>query len=328
MVRVISFAILCVAVMTSRTTFGEGFEPLARPLENANLSPFMMGLLLPTTAPASILGRGESDWSVATHWISNFVEDRRGNRAAVGDGETFIGSLRYARGFGDFEVGIDLPYVRHSGGFLDSIIVDWHDFFGLPQGGRDVVPDGRLLFELREANSSILLDSPSKGFGGAKLHIARALEIGKGTTAGRLTIKLPTGELDEFTGTGGVDVSASIHHDRNLTGRFSIGGWLGASRLSLPDDRRDIARQAVFGGGIVVRMIITPAMVLKAQWASHSPVYDSELSVLRHAPGILSFGGSVRLSSRDVVDIAVLENWPNGDTSPDFSFGFTWRRSS
>ena len=288
----------------------------------------MLGFSLPTTAPASLLGRSESAWSVTTHWISNFVEDRRSNLAAVSDGETFIGSLRYARGFGDFEIGIDLPYVRHSGGFLDSIIVDWHDFFGLPQGGREGAPDDRLLFQLEERNASIRLDSPSKGFGDAKIHLARAIDIGEGATAGRLTIKLPTGELDALTGTGGVDVSASIHHDRNLGGRFSIGGWLGASRLSLPDDRRDIARQAVVGGGIVVRMNITPAMVLKAQWASHSPVYDSELSVLRHAPGILSLGGSIRLSPRDVVDVAVLENWPNGDTSPDFSFGFTWRHSS
>lgn len=178
------------------------------------------------------------------------------------------------------------------------------------------------------APATILLNSPSSGVGDEKIPLARAFGTGQGATAARLTIKLPTGELDTLTGTGGVDAGVSVHHDRRDSRRISLGARLGASRLSLPDDRRDIARQAVVGGGIVARMNITPAMVLKAQWASHSPVYDSEFSVLRHAPGILSFGGSIRLSPRDIVDLAVLETWPNGDTSPDFSFGFTWRRSS
>ena len=301
---------------------------LGMPLENSNLSPFMLGLSLPNAASTSVLRTGASAWSLTAHWVSNYAEAERGAALVTSDGETFIGTLRVARGFDGFEVGVAMPYVRHSGGFLDSIINDWHEFFGLPQGGRDAAPDDRLLYQLREGSAVITRNASSRGVGDVRIHLARGLEWGVGSTAARLTFKLPTGDLDRLTGSGGLDATASIHHERALSERVHVGAWLGVSALSLPDDRRDIARQTAVGGGIVVRMNVSSSIMLKAQWASHSPIYDSALSVLRQAPGILSFGGSVQLSAQDVVDISVLENWPNGDASPDFSFGFTWRRTS
>ena len=303
-------------------------DPLAVPLENANLNPLLLSHALPGVAPVVPLGPGQSSFSLRTHWVSNFADSGNDTAVAVLDGETFIGSLRFARGIGAFEWGIELPYVRHSGGFLDPIIVDWHDFFGLPQGGREMVRDDQLRYEITARDTAVLLDRPVRALGDVRLHVARPVVTKVGATSWRIEVKAPTGDLDRLTGTGGVDATVSLHHERTLNERWSIGAWAGASWLSRPDDRAELARQGILGGGIVARMKLTGSVVLKAQWAGHSAAYDSDLPVLRRAPGILSFGGSIRLGARDVLDIAVLENWPNGEASPDFSFGLAWRRFS
>ncbi|MDO8528026.1 MAG: DUF3187 family protein [Deltaproteobacteria bacterium] len=41
----------------------------------------------------------------------------------------------------NMEVGIEVPLLHFDGGFLDSFIQNYHDFFGFPNGGRDQVAD-------------------------------------------------------------------------------------------------------------------------------------------------------------------------------------------
>ncbi|PWG73499.1 hypothetical protein DF186_22760, partial [Enterococcus hirae] len=76
----------------------------------------------------------------------------------IADGEIYKLALsasgRYsARGFGS----VRLPLLPQGGGFMDSILVDWHDFFGLPQGGRDRVRNDQYRF-FYERDGEVLLD--------------------------------------------------------------------------------------------------------------------------------------------------------------------------
>lgn len=50
----------------------------------------------------------------------------------------------------DLEIGLELPLMRFEGGFLDSFIQNFHDFFGFPNGGREEIPNGAYLFRVRE----------------------------------------------------------------------------------------------------------------------------------------------------------------------------------
>jgi hypothetical protein len=58
--------------------------------------------------------------------------------------------LALQQGFGErFEFGLEIPYVMHREGFLDRLIIDWHDFFHLPQGERDDLPRDRLAYRVQ-----------------------------------------------------------------------------------------------------------------------------------------------------------------------------------
>lgn len=119
----------------------------------------------------------------------------------------------------DLEAGIEVPLLNFNGGFLDSFIQRFHRFFGLPNAGRDQVPDGRYSYRF-DANGATRFNysSAALGLGDIVLHLKHQL-TGEDRDAPAFAIfadvKLPTGKKDRGFGTGAPD--------------FGLGGVLEAS---------------------------------------------------------------------------------------------------
>src|SRR5262249_21272075 len=75
------------------------------------------------------------------------------------DGELLVGGLSARHGVGaGMELGVEVPVMYTTSGFLDSFIHSYHNAFGLPQGGRDnevndqfsciLVHDGKTAWQL------------------------------------------------------------------------------------------------------------------------------------------------------------------------------------
>lgn len=87
---------------------------------------------------ARVLKRKESVAGVALLWgnTNSLSENYRI------DAETRDFRFQYRRGIiENGEVSIEIPVVWRGGGVLDPFIDGWHDFWGLPQGNRNKVPD-------------------------------------------------------------------------------------------------------------------------------------------------------------------------------------------
>ncbi len=70
----------------------------------------------------------------------------------------------------DWLFNINIPLIRNSAGFLDQTIVGWHDFFGLPQGGRDQAPNNRILMRYRNTQGDVFsLSQSDSGVGDIQL---------------------------------------------------------------------------------------------------------------------------------------------------------------
>ena len=123
----------------------------SEPLYVKNLSPVAGLLGLPSQRNADIAAAGSFDLalhgSVASHYMSETNSDEYLNL----DGETGRVALELRYSLLDaLDLQLEVPWLNISGGDLDKLIDDWHDVWGMPDGGRPSVP--RNLLDYRYAN--------------------------------------------------------------------------------------------------------------------------------------------------------------------------------
>lgn len=136
----------------------------------------------------------------------------------------------------DMELGLEIPFVHFNGGFLDAFIQKFHKAFGFPNGGRELVPNGRFSY-LFQTNGNTNFNFPPAdfGLGDVVLHFKHQL-IGEDSDWPALAwfadFKFPTGRQGRGFGSGGpdfgfgtvVDASWKRLHGYFNVGFFAIGG--------------------------------------------------------------------------------------------------------
>ena len=298
---------------------------LFEPFSTSNLNPFVQMYGVPATRSAHQAADGDFNWHLQTEVANNFTDGLGDTESISLDGETWRTTLSLRYGLTErWELALDVPYIRHDGGFMDSFIEDWHGWFGLPNGGREDVLDDQLayLYRLDGVTRVDLRDSVS-GIGDVRLSVGYLMgEEGDKSWSVRAGVKLPTGEADDLTGSDSTDVYMSLHlSDGSL---FSHEDWYfhGSLGLMVPGDGDIIEEKLedyVVFGSTTVAWHTFERVALKAQLDFHSALYDSELKELDEFAVQLVLGGSVTLGKNLLLDISVSEDIVT-DASPDVVF--------
>jgi hypothetical protein len=302
------------------------------PFATKNQSPLVQIYGIPEAANPLLLPRGAKELTVSLNYASNYVNETNARENLLLDGETARLILGGRYGLSErLELGVTIPYINHSGGFLDGFIINYHDLFGFPQGGRDQAPRDRLLYRYsRDGVEKLNLDTSGHGLGdislSAALQLYRDGEEYPRAVALRSTIKLPTGDSDSLYGSGSTDFSLSVGalNDFKLPvghgAVFAEGGVMFTTTGSiLPEQRRNNVGFGTIGAGW------NPLswMALKLQLDLHSPLYgDSDLKPLSANAAQLIMGGTLGLTKSTTLDIAVCEDIAT-TTSPDVVFYFS-----
>jgi hypothetical protein len=285
-------------------------QAAAEPFPARDLNPLLAGFGLPSALPARLAG---DSWNVAADliWASTSLVQRSGDEQLIVDAEVREARVTLARSWSNgFAVQLEVPYRYTGGGVLDHAIDSWHDFFGLPEGERAVMPTDQIRIAYAR-DGAVLLDveSSGDGLGDISLDLGRTLLSTTSSAAALwLSVKLPSGDADRFTGTGATDVSLAIAGDHRLSDDWSVFGqaavtWLGEGDR-LPAQQQDIAWSGFAG----VAWHAWRGLQLKAQVDAHSAVFDeAELDFLGDAL-VLTFGGDYRFASGWRLDLAVSED--------------------
>lgn len=308
------------------------------PFYTQNQSPVAQIFGLPAAGDARVLPKGKFSALLAADVANSYAV---GTNTASGeditlDGENYRFTLALRYGITDrIEAGIDIPYVGQGGGFLDSFIIGWHDFFGLPQGGRKEAPRNRLLYSYSKNGQNRLLINDSdfdigdiRVYGGMQLYNDGAKN--PRSVALRASVKAPTGDSHELHGSGSTDFSLwlTASDDYQLPawlGHFTFFGAAGGMGMTkgdvLRDQQRNVAGFFTFGFGW------GPAewLALKAQVSGHTPFYQSELRELGKDTLQLIVGGTLAFSPQTSLDIGVSEDVVVA-TSPDVAFHLALKR--
>jgi len=291
------------------------------PLRNHN--PFLQIFGLPAFQTAVLVNQGVTEFGFS-YDIANDADDadRLGERLVI-DAESQVLNISARRRIGErFEFGIDVPYVRHSEGFLDSVIYDFHNAVGLPNSNRHGLADQYRLFFERQGEVLFDTNVPTSGLG--DIQISAALKLGKATLRG--AVKAPTGDPDKLTGSGAADLSLGIYGggrtellDRDL----SYSGFIGALLLGDGDIMPGLQRSAVPYGGAALRWHATPRIALATQLSMQGSYFDANLDELGGNTFQLAFGADFRLQ-RTLVRFAIVEDVA-GAAAPDFALHLSFR---
>jgi len=278
-----------------------------------------------STEGSRLLPPGTLAWALNYGVASHSIDETDGDERLYLDGETsrLAIRLRYAPSE-RLEVGIELPLLQHDGGYLDSLIDGWHDFFNLPQGKRPFREQDVLEFTyVGSAGDAVGLLDSARGFGDARIFGGwRWSDDGHNAVALRFGVKFPTGDARRLLGSGGTDISIGLAGDIDTllgSNRWSAFYRLGAVRIGEPEYLADRYRSWAGHVSLGAGFRMTDSIELRAQAGLRSPLYDSEIHHLGSASTVLTFGGNIRLSEHYRLSIAVGED-VDVSTAPDVSF--------
>lgn len=285
----------------------------ADPLRVRNLAPasFLYGLPAPQ---GRALAAGERQLTLHVEHANNFTARRTGALDVYLDGSTTVASLAYRQGLGErWEWGLEVPHVHHGGGFTDGFIDDFHDLFGFPDGGRDAAPRHRLDYRISAAGAPLVdIGSRQRGIGDVRLWGGYRLAVGGDRDAAvRALVKLPSGDVDDLTGSGAADAALWVE--------LADRAWLAAlgttvtmmAGVTAPGDgdllrarQRDLVASAHLG----LHRPVGERLVLRAQLDGHSEVLDTGIRALGGAALQGTLGATVLLARSWRLDLALSED--------------------
>jgi hypothetical protein len=284
-----------------------GAQP-AEPFHIRNLNPLVAIFGLPawdTVVPGT-------RFRLTTELANHYRFSSRGGERLTWDGETSRTTFALTHGFkGRWAIGVELPYIRQSGGQLDDLVDGWHSAFNLPDGARNLRPESALEFRMAMGGHEFfgLRDSAS-GFGDTQLKLATGLGAQRRFTL-QGTLKLPTGDETLLAGSGSADFALTLMRAQGTAlGSRPAGYFWGVGGLYLGEpDNIDFASRSVAYTGIVGGALrLWPRTGLKAQVDYHSAFYRSALEEIGEHAIEITFGAWIEFGATRTLELAIVED--------------------
>jgi hypothetical protein len=297
-----------------------------RAFHNMNQFPFkqIFGLLSLDNSPLVEAGK----WRVnLTGNISNTYDiTMQANEQILNDAEIFRGSLLINYGLREnWQLSVEIPYVRYDKGFFDDFIYNWHDFFGISQNGRTKANGDQLHIAYLSGPKTLfeMHDTGGGGLGDIRINSAYTRPWRNQAIIFSTELKFPTGDFDKLTGSGGYDFSMGLTiNDTQSLQRYNItlfGGLAGVFLGDIDGELVTVQKKFAVVGRLGIGWQATRLIQLKMQLDGQSALYKSELRQMGDPSFQLVIGGSLCFSEDVYLDISIAENI-NSATAVDVAF--------
>jgi len=303
----------------------------SEPLYAKNLSPVAGLFGLPSQRDAMTTDAGEWEMALHSSVANNYVNDNNAREFVNFDGETLRFALDLRVGIAEnWDVQLEVPWLDHSGGELDKLIDDWHDFWGMSDGGRSEVPRDLLDFTYATADGSFGLQEDASGLGDISLSLSHAFyRTDKSAATAVLGYKFATGDEDDFTGSGADDVYVALRlsgdHLSDLP--LSWHGQVGYLRAGDSDLVDDFQEKNLWFGGIAMDWQFAQNWSAIVQVDTHEGPLDSDLTATGDEAFLLTVGGRWRFARHWALDVSVVEDI-RVESAPDVTFQASLRYRS
>lgn len=298
------------------------------PFSTSNQQPTLKLYGFPLNSSATITPAGKLNIALLQEIANDYSTAANSRERLIFDGEAYRTTLAVTYGINEkLDAGINIPYLLYGGGFLDHFIIDWHDTFGMKQGGRNRAPKGAVNYSYRKNGlEKLKMAGSGSGLGDISLTAGRKFyENSDSNFSLRGALKLPTGDSSALRGSGSTDLALSLcGSTRGTTGWGRLGLFGSAGLLAMTDSSIIADQQENFALFGTLGAGWTPASWLsfKLQLNTNSPLYrQSSLKQLASSAVMLTTGGTLLLPDNYRLDLGVAEDIFVG-TAPDVTFHF------
>ena len=286
-----------------------------------NVNPIVQLYGMPRPVGAEVLRPGATEVTFNLEIANNFQSDDRLDTFVFLDGETYVASHRIRGAFNDrWEWGFEIPYIAHTGGALDNLVDEFHEVFGLSDGGRSLAPRGRLDYLVRadgvvyaDFSDSVQSLGDVRGFVGYQVFKQPRQKL-----ALRSQIKVPTGKVEDLSGSEGTDVSLWAEYQYDV-----FSSWLDftvtlSGGISYLGEGELIPQEQVSWlgfGHLGVQIPLHPRIEFHAQLDAHTDVLDTGNPLIAEAGVLGTLGGRIGITQKLWLDLAVIEDLDNKSAS-------------
>ncbi|MCW4188803.1 MAG: DUF3187 family protein [Candidatus Thiodiazotropha lotti] len=319
-----SILLLC----STMTGVAQASQP--EPFHVRNMNPFTLLHGLPVATPSELLGDQQNSLSLQLDVANTSMETVEESEQVTLDGETYRLALTWQRGIGSgWQVGVEVPYLSHRGGGLDSLIENWHDLFGFSNSDRDDWQQNQLRYlYIRDGVTEVDIQEKVSGIGDIQFHLSRELSLAdeEMRASVHMGLKLPSGDEESLLGSGAPDLSIWLTgSDRKLLPGWPFGGYghMGVLLMGKAEVLEEDQREFVLFGTLGINWRVYQWLDLKAQVDAHTPFYHSSSDQLGGSAVMLTFGGTIPLEGGDHIDLSLGENMTT-DMVPDLIFNIRY----
>ena len=294
-----------------------------RPFASHNQSPLIHSFGLPNVEGGNIMPKNKLSISSVFNLSSNSTNAFSSNEIVYFDGEMARIDFQARYGIGSrFEMGLNIPIINHSKGFMDSSINGFRDFMGMSGGARASTPIGEFLYAY-EQNGESLFNIDASAFGVGDISFELGYKIVDSKThamALRAYLKMNNADKLKLLGSGTLDLSVQFSGQTKGVGPrpayffYSLGYLrIGDGSLLESMQMNDVAF-ASLGLAVSVNKWLVPKM----QVDYHSKFYKNSLTQELGDYGMqLLLGADIVLNKRMVLTAGFAEDIKI-NTSPDF----------
>lgn len=322
--RPLLFPVIAALACLPQATFAEDAPLDAFPLRHHN--PFLQVYGLPAFATHELAARGGIDVSVALDIANDADRANRDGEILLIDAEIRTLNVALRHRIGErFEIGLDVPYVSYSGGFLDNVIYEFHQIFGFSNASREGPRDQFRLYMEKDGVTLYEASETSSGIGDVQFSAAMRL----GSTTLRASVKAPTGDADKLTGSGAADLALGIYGGGTTTlleRSLSYSGFAGVLALGDGDVLPTLQKNVVPYGGLALRWQASARFALATQLYAQAPYLDASLDDLGGPTFQLAFGGDYRFPAQNLLLRFAIAEDVDLAASPDFAMHLSLRR--
>jgi hypothetical protein len=308
--------------------YASAVQENAAPIYVANQNPFVQIFGLPKAEAGMITKKGGFEAGFLYYVSNNAIQSQAANgESIIWDGETAQYTTRFRYGAADWlELGLDIPYIQQSGGYLDSLIRQTHDILGMPNERQEAFDKNQIHYQVKDGATTLYeMQEKKSGFGdiriSAAIPLVGAAPESKRFLALRPMIKLPTGDSDYLLGSGSTDASMGLSYSDYKTLRKILTVFhANAGLLYMGDGDVLSDKQLQFAGygSAALDWFVMKKLELKLQVDFHSAFYDSELAQLGSSIQLLA-GGTAELPGRVLLDLGISQQMIT-DATPDVGF--------
>jgi len=227
--------------------------------------------------------------------------------------------MRIKKTFGSrTELGLDVPFLRPTEGFLDRPLDSFHDFLGTRDYGRHARPYNEFLYELLFQGSPVIKPVNGRsGIGDVRMTLKQVVHDAKALVSLMANVELPTGDAKTGYGNGSLDAAFAVLVDLDLGTTYRGYGNAG---VVLPGDWKGYQT-------IPMRPYAYAGFGVEAAWWEHFSVIVQTVAAgspypetgIRQVdwPGVLFVVGGRYSFERSGLEFSLTED-PDTAGAPDF----------